>query len=199
MQTGMPTPADTVLRPRFSRKGNAMDASASGDLTPSRRNLLRSGAGVAGAVALGVGAAAPATAAVQSGWRWCNRYQCLFYGGKTTTGWCPRGGGHDYGGSGKYSMAAASGSGEDNWRWCRDCQAMWYAGFSSAGRCPAGGGHVLLSSGDYFIKTKGGAQPGWRWCSKCYCLAYSGRGNGRCASGNGQDCSKSKKYFLDVS
>ena len=57
----------------------------------SRRAVLVGGAGMAGALALGVVAAAPATAAQQDGWRWCNRCQCLFYSDNYTSGWCCRG------------------------------------------------------------------------------------------------------------
>jgi len=68
----------------------------------SRRGMLTGAAGVASVAALGLSTAAPAFADQQRGWRWCNRCQCLFYGGNYTTGWCVRGGGHNYEGSGEY-------------------------------------------------------------------------------------------------
>ncbi len=37
---------------------------------------------------------------VQNGWRWCNKCQGLFLTGNPNLGWCPAGGGHDYGAAG---------------------------------------------------------------------------------------------------
>ena len=43
----------------------------------------------------------------QSNWRWCYRCQGLYFAGSPTSGWCPAGGGHDYTGSGNYSLPSA--------------------------------------------------------------------------------------------
>jgi hypothetical protein len=45
---------------------------------------------------------APATG--QDNWRWCHKCQGLMYAGGPTSGFCPAGGGHDYTGSGDYSI-----------------------------------------------------------------------------------------------
>ncbi len=41
----------------------------------------------------------------QSSWRWCHKCQGLFFAGNPTSGACPAGGGHDYAGSGDYSLS----------------------------------------------------------------------------------------------
>ncbi|MFI7600326.1 hypothetical protein [Actinoplanes sp. NPDC049681] len=141
----------------------------------------------------------PGTDAVQSQWRWCNRCQCLFYGGGTTTAWCILGGGHDYGGSGNYIVTHTSGPGQAGWRWCNRCYCLWYGGSASDGRCHNGGVHNRNTSGDYRVAygtPPSGEQPGWRWCNKCYCLAYSGNGTGYCPAGAGHDFSGSGAYYL---
>jgi hypothetical protein len=175
-----------------------MDATSSPDLTLSRRTLMTAGAGAVGAVSLGLATAAPAMAAQQSGWRWCNRCECLFYGNNYTTGWCSEGGGHNYRGSGNYTPHYGSGSGQHYWRWCTKCQSLWYGGSSSRGYCSSGGGHSSDGSGDYRIEygdPKHGEQPGWRWCNKCYCLCYYGS-KGSCPKGGTHNYSASQKYYL---
>jgi hypothetical protein len=102
--------------------------SSVGSRVLSRRGMLTGAAGLASVAALGVTTAAPAFAAQQGDWRWCNRCQCLFYGGNYTTGWCVRGGGHNYEGSGEYLPHYNYQSGQDDWRWCHKCQSMWYGG-----------------------------------------------------------------------
>jgi hypothetical protein len=176
-----------------------MDTTPTFDLALSRRALMTAGARVVGAVGLGLSTAAPALAATQSGWRWCNRCQTLFYGENYTTGWCTEGGGHNYRGSGNYTPTYGSGPGQREWRWCSKCQSLWYGGSPKRGRCPAGDGHSSQGSGDYHIQygdPKHGEQPGWRWCNKCYCLCYSGNGRGPCPGGGRHNFNGSGSYYL---
>ena len=176
-----------------------METSTNGDLNLSRRNLLVVGAGVAGAVGLGLATAGPAMATEQSDWRWCNRCQCLFYSGNWTTGWCTQGGGHDYEGSGNYTPTYGSGSGQHYWRWCHKCQSMCYGGGNGHGRCPAHGGHDWSGSGDYYIEwgnPQHGEQEGWRYCRKCYCLCYADFNSGHCPSGGSHNWNGSYNYYL---
>ncbi len=166
----------------------------------SRRGMLTGAAGVATVAALGVSTAAPAFADQQRGWRWCNRCQCLFYGGNYTTGWCVRGGGHNYQGSGEYLPHYNYQSGQDDWRWCHKCQSMWYGGGQNVSDCPAGQRHDSSGSGNYSIEygdnPGGQQQSGWRWCNKCYCLCYSGNGRGYCPEGGRHNFNGSGRYYL---
>lgn len=186
---------------------DVMDASGS-KLELSRRTWLTAGAATVGALGLGVASAAPASADQQSGWRWCNRCQCLFYGDNYTTGWCTEGGGHNYQGSGNYTPGYGRREpGQPDWCWCNRCQSMWWGGSSSDGACPADGrrgrgrGHSKDGSGNYHIeygRNPGGRkQQGWRWCRQCYCLCYSGNGSGSCPGGRrGHDFSGSGNYWM---
>lgn len=165
----------------------------------SRRLMLTGAAGV-GVAALGLSTPLPAAAAQQGGWRWCRRCQCLFYGGNYTTGWCVRGGGHNYRGSGEYRPHYNHDSGQSNWRWCRKCQCMWYGGGNNVSDCPAGRRHDRSGSGNYSIEygnnPGGKQQSGWRWCNKCYCLCYSGNGRGYCPDGGQHNFNGSGSYYL---
>jgi hypothetical protein len=194
-----PFSPDAPARATLQEKGTSMDLPTGSGPSLSRRMLMTAGAGVVGAVGLGLAGAVPATAAEQNDWYWCNRCQCLFYGGNYTTGWCTRGGGHNYQGSGNYTPSYGSGSGQHGWRWCNKCQSMWYGGSSGRGSCPSGSGHRGQGSGDYRIEygnPKHGEQEGWRWCNKCYCLCYSGNGNGYCPKGGKHNYNGSGDYYL---
>jgi hypothetical protein len=167
----------------------------------SRRTILVGAAGLAGSVATGLLAATPASAAQQTGWRWCNRCQCLFYGDNYTSGWCVRGGGHNWRGSGNYKPHHDYHYGEDDWHWCDRCQSMWRGGddhHNSA--CPSGAGHRRYGSGNYSFEYgndyEDREQPGWRRCRRCYCMCYSGQGNGYCPRGGGHNFNGSRKYFV---
>lgn len=182
-----------------------VDTSAHDQPALPRRRLLTTSLLTAGALGAGL-AAAPAAEAnarptsLQAQWRWCNRCQCLFYGGGTTTAWCILGGGHDYGGSGNYIITYATGTGQPGWRWCARCYCLWYGATASDGRCHGGGGgHARNASGDYIVAfgaPPSGEQPGWRWCNRCYCLGYSGNGNGWCPLGGGHNFAASGAYYL---
>jgi hypothetical protein len=166
----------------------------------SRRVILTGAAGAATVAALGVSSALPAAAAQQGGWRWCNWCQCLFYGGNYTTGWCERGGGHNYRDSGEYLPHYNYNRGQDNWRWCQKCQSIWYGGGQNVSDCPAGNRHDSSGSGNYSIEygnnPGGRQQSGWRWCNKCYCLCYSGNGRGHCPQGGQHNFDGSGSYYL---
>jgi len=171
----------------------------------TRRTALKAGAATAGLLGLGLATSAPAVASVgtqqssltsaqagsqQSGWRWCNRCQCTFYSQNYTTGWCPKGGGHNYRGSGNYNPWYDSGSGQGSWQsdwcWCYKCEILWYGGSHSLGHCPSGGGHSKRGSGNYYLcydNPPADEQDGWRWCNKCYCMCY-GKIEGYCPVGN---------------
>lgn len=137
----------------------------------------------------------------QDNWRWCNRCQGLFFAGNFTTGFCPLGGGHNYSGSGDYTLNNfVGGSLQDNWRWCHKCQGLYFAGNGTAGFCPAGGGHENIGSGDYslnFGAIASGQQDNWRWCHKCQGLYFAGnRTVGACPAGGGHENVGSGDYSL---
>jgi hypothetical protein len=137
-------------------------------------------------------------ARAQANWRWCNKCQGLFFAGNPTTGYCPAGGGHDFGGSGNYALAIAPGPGQDNWRWCNKCQGLFFAGNPTTGSCPAGGGHDFGESGDYAVAfAPGTGQANWRWCNKCQGLFFAGNPTtGYCPAGGGHDYDGSGDYVL---
>jgi len=182
--------------------GKTIGALGSGPVASalSRRTILAGAAGLATTVAVGAVAATPAEAAQQGNWRWCNRCQCFFYNGNYTTGWCPRGGGHNYEGSGNYQPHYDYDEGEDDWRWCRKCQCMWYGGGSNNSDCPAGGRHSRQGSGNYSFEygsdNDDDEQTGWRKCRKCYCMCYSGNGNGYCPQGGSHNYNGSRRYYI---
>jgi hypothetical protein len=176
----------------------------------SRRTLIKSGlvaAGVAGATVASVAGAAPAYAGQQDQWRWCNKCYCLFYSGNYWTGWCPKGGGHNWEGSGNYVLFYDEGNGQRRWRWCHKCTACWYSGHgSNKGECPAPNKHSRDGSGNYVLRYRGSGggwgggnwQDDWRWCRKCYCLWYSGddQPDDSCAAGGRHSRQGSGNYLL---
>ena len=87
----------------------------------------------------------------QANWRWCNKCQGLFFAGNPTSGACPAEGGHNFGGSGNYTLqfAGEGAGGQINWRWCNKCQGLFFAGNPTSGACPAEGGHNFGGSGNY--------------------------------------------------
>jgi hypothetical protein len=137
----------------------------------------------------------------QSDWRWCNKCQGLFFAGNSTTGTCPTGGGHNYSGSGNYSLGDfVGGSFQDRWRWCNKCQGLFFAGNPTSGVCPAGGGHNYSGSQDYYLNegvTVRGQQSDWHWCNKCQGLFFAGNPtSGVCPAGGSHNDSGSGNYSL---
>jgi hypothetical protein len=96
----------------------------------------------------------------QSGWRWCNRCQGLFYGPAITSSRCPAGGTHaapGQSGSSDYSPfhnVAPDPDRQSDWRWCDKCQGMFFGPGVVNSRCPAGGTHrapAQSHSGNYSL------------------------------------------------
>jgi hypothetical protein len=92
---------------------------------------------------------------MQSGWRWCNKCYGLAFSQSVSDGVCPRGGTHNFGGSGDYAVlinVPAAGGEQNEWAWCRYCQLMWWSG-NGVGRCPRApnGGHTKDGSGAYVL------------------------------------------------
>jgi hypothetical protein len=142
----------------------------------------------------------------QNLWRWCNRCQGLFYSGSPTSGTCPAGGGHNYQGSGNYSLHDAAevppGVSQSQWRWCHKCQGLFYGPGLGGSHCPTGGTHDSTGSANYalqFAPTPG--QDQWRWCNRCQGLFYSGNPTtGWCpaSGGGGHNWNMSGDYSLPV-
>lgn len=95
---------------------------------------------------------------LQSGWRWCRKCQCLFFGLNATKGVCASGGAHDPTGSGNYLLAhqvafltnaVIAGFNIDGFRWCKKCEQMGYK--QVTGKCAKGGLHDYSGSGAYSI------------------------------------------------
>jgi hypothetical protein len=177
----------------------------------TRRGVSRL-AGAAGlAAATGaVLAAAPASPAQasQDFWAWCHRCQGLWFGANGTPGACPAPGtlGHDYAGSGYYTLPTVSDNvpgAQRGWVWCHRCQGLWYGLNSTRGACPAGpGGHSPAGSGGYTLMNNfGGGQGDWRWCHQCQGLWFAANGTGGAcpAPGTaGHSLAGSGNYHLDV-
>lgn len=92
----------------------------------------------------------------QTGWRWCQKCQCLWMGMNTGSK-CPAGGPHSLEASGHYTIvhnADSNGPGEKSWRWCQKCQCLWFTGLSAT-KCPVGGLHSSSGSGAYRIQYDG--------------------------------------------
>ncbi|QDQ09412.1 hypothetical protein [Streptomyces spectabilis] len=103
---------------------------------------------------------APAAADRQSGWRWCDRCQGMFFGPGVVNSHCPAGGAHaDPGQSGSsdyspYHNAAQDPGRQSDWRWCDKCQGLFFGPGAPNSRCPAGDTHrlpELSRSGDYSL------------------------------------------------
>jgi len=83
----------------------------------------------------------------QSGWRWCDRCQGLFYGPAVASSRCPAGGTHaapGQSGSSDYSPfhnVAPNPSRQAEWRWCDKCHGMFFGPGTANSRCPAGDTH----------------------------------------------------------
>ena len=89
----------------------------------------------------------------QTGWRWCQKCQGMFFGDNPSNGSCPVGGAHDKSASGPYKLIhqAPAAHGQHDWRWCNKCQGLFFNGHPTQGTCPAGGAHDASTSGDYSI------------------------------------------------
>jgi hypothetical protein len=88
----------------------------------------------------------------QSGWKWCNKCQCLFFGDPIHDPNACVAHTHNDIGSGDYFLET-SGGGQSDWRYCSKCQGLFFAGTpgSNLGVCPAGGNHTDSGSADYFL------------------------------------------------
>lgn len=84
----------------------------------------------------------------QSGWRWCNKCQGLWFGPNQASSNCAQGGLHSLTGSGNYSLGLA-GAGQSGWRWCNKCQGLWFGPNQASSNCSQGGQHSLTGSGNY--------------------------------------------------
>ena len=138
----------------------------------------------------------------QSGWRWCQKCQGMFYSLNPDQGPCPASGRHDASHSGAYLMTfgdAAAGM-QPGWRWCQKCQGLFFGGNPNQTACPAGGPHDASRSGAYlmvFGDVGQGMQAGWRWCQKCQGLFFSGNNTqGACPTGGPHDPSRSAAYAM---
>jgi len=138
----------------------------------------------------------------QSGWRWCQKCQGMFFSINPDQGPCPGGGRHDATTSSAYLMTfgdAVQGM-QGSWRWCQKCQGLFFGGSNDQGTCPAGGPHDASRSGAYlmFVGNGGqGMQAAWRWCLKCQGLFFSGGSNqGACPASGSHDPSRSGAYEM---
>src|SRR5205814_1663667 len=138
----------------------------------------------------------------QSGWRWCEKCQGLFFSGNPGQGACPAGGRHDASRSGAYLMTFGDGGEgmQAAWRWCQKCQGLFFSGNPDQGACPAGGRHDASRSGAYLMTFGDGGegmQAAWRWCQKCQGLFFSGNPDqGACPAGGRHDASRSGAYSM---
>src|SRR6266536_2404338 len=80
---------------------------------------------------------------METGWRWCQKCDGLFFGLRAVQGACPRGGQHDGSKSLAYDMARLGVTGiETSWKWCAKCEGLFYSGNpEDQGACTTGGKH----------------------------------------------------------
>jgi hypothetical protein len=90
---------------------------------------------------------------MQTGWRYCQRCQGLFYVDNPTQGACPCGGQHDHANrSALYDMSLEGPPGmETGWRWCAKCEGLFNSG-NQESICATGGKHDGSSSAKYAMK-----------------------------------------------
>ena len=102
----------------------------------------------------------PEQAGMQSGWRWCNNCQSLFFGPMHAQSACPAGGAHaspDVSGSANYSLGSDTTprvGHQDQWRWCPKCKSLYFGPGRDASTCPSGGKHgtsPLTESSNYLL------------------------------------------------
>ena len=90
----------------------------------------------------------------QSGWHWCNKCQCLFFGDAINNIQACAAQTHNDTGSLPYYLETSR-PGQSDWRWCSKCQGLFFAGSpgNNLGFCPAGGTHTVGDSGGsgYFL------------------------------------------------
>jgi len=145
---------------------------------------------------------------VQTNWRYCNKCHGLFFAGRSGTGVCPNGDGHDGTGSGNYAITMTW-NGDPNaaqeqagWKFCSACYGMTFGGANSPRECPAtGDAHDHSQSGDYSLwyHSVGSGQINWRWCKNCQTLFFAGADTpSACwASGKAHDGSASGDYTIE--
>jgi CubicO group peptidase (beta-lactamase class C family) len=161
----------------------------------NRRRFIRT----AGLAALAtVGSASLAFAKDESGWRWCNKCQGLFFGDNLEKSTCPGGGKHALEGSRVYILALNEKDTrfQRGWRRCSQCQGLWFGRDREKGKCPAGGVHAEAGNEDYALALDGRGQDEWRYCRKCEGLWYGGASAGKCPAGGGHVKERSGNYTL---
>jgi len=120
-------------------------------------------------------------APVQLAWRWCNKCQGLFFGGSTSTGYCPAAGGHDFTNSGNYGVENF----HDVATLVATDQGNNYAPPPSPPPPPP----------DVLILGNSNLQFNWQWCYKCQGMFYfGGTTSGTCFAGGGHDSKGSGAY-----
>jgi hypothetical protein len=125
-------------------------------------------------------------AALQAGWRWCQKCQGLFFAEAGSPGVCPAGGPHTQEGSGAYAIHTLRNGRQSGWCWCRKCQGIFFTEGGTMGSCAAGGPHSREGSGEYSLgySSQDPGQEGWRWCQKCQGLFFAEAGSpGICPAG----------------
>lgn len=157
----------------------------------SRRRMLAWLGGTAIAVVLastaGVVLHRPAT--TQSGWRFCQKCQALFFDGDQRKGKCAAGGSHDEAGFNFTLTHDTVAEGQRDWRSCTKCSTLFFDGYQKKGVCAAGDAHTGANFN--FIVTHDVPGPGqreWRFCQKCYSMFFNGfPAKGTCPAGGGHD------------
>jgi hypothetical protein len=126
---------------------------------------------------------------MQSGWRFCNKCQVMFFT-RLSAGACAAGGAHVAQGYlfNMFVDAPPTANRQTNWRCCRKCQTMFFNGYQAKGRCPAGQAHVADTRFRYGlphdVPGTPTAQTEWRFCNKCFAMFYDGYpARGSCPTG----------------
>lgn len=97
----------------------------------------------------------------QNGWAFCSKCEGLFFSRGSSNGICPKGGAHDPGQSGSYSL---------DYSLAGSPLAVEAAARASAMRLVAEEAAMLARA------EEAAGQSGWRWCRRCQGLFYAGNG-----------------------
>jgi hypothetical protein len=91
----------------------------------------------------------------QTGWRYCQFCNCMWFAGNGRLGHCWVGGEHSFSGSGRYLLTKKENheGGQPNWFWCHKCEVLHFPDSNGVtGACPKEGHHFVLGSGNYVLR-----------------------------------------------
>ncbi len=146
------------------------------------------------------------TCVEQTGWKYCGKCKCLFWGPSEAISHCYAGGNHEslpnsYVYTLPYNCQNAPASIQIGWNYCGKCKVLFWGPSKTLTTCPYDlGTHDNNASSTYGLLTQNDGtfnpvQDGWSYCSKCKNL-FHGIQNGVCMDGQAHDGTNSSSYYL---